>query len=223
MPRKAKARTKSGKTKKVKVGLKSVHLVLIVAALAVVAGGYFGFNYYQEELAPVTIVDYKGVDLPFRIDVREANTVEVRPDVETLRRAIDKPPTVVEGNLVVVRPSLDNVVIAFKSEGVSQETLGYYTVEATEIIKKLTLLYRSVYEVPVTFNVLEVENYDELEGSNSRPIIALIHPDIAEGTFVSIDEERDVITVSGGDSLEDFDLATVRLMSIALGIDQHIE
>lgn len=209
---------KKARKAKVKLKLTKQHMVASLIVVFLVAG-YFAYDQYQSSTAPLTVVNIGGSDVPFRVDIVKASQVDVFPDDETLRRAIDKPPRTEDNGVIVLRPSLKSVQIAFNPDGVSQETLGYYTVEATEIIKKLTILYRGEYGVPITFSVVETHNYTELEGSNSMPVIALVHPDIADGTFVSVDEIRDVITVSGGDSLEDFDLATVKLMSVALGIE----
>jgi hypothetical protein len=89
----------------------------------------------------------------------------------------------------------------------------------TEIIKKIVALYKIRYNLDVKFSVKEVSGYDDLRGLNSAPIIALVHPDIATNTSVSVDTVRNVVYVYGGDSLKDFDRATEKMLMVAMGIE----
>lgn len=202
---------------KVKLSIEKGTLVLFGVVAVIVAGSIFAYMYYQKNLAPVIFADFEGVDLPFRVDLRQAQKIEVTPNEETLRLMIDKPPVVrTPDGVTSFRQTLRNVTIVFKT--VPTDNNGWYSVQTTEIIKKMTLLYKGKYGVDLKFEVREVESYDGLRGSNRAPVIALIHPHIANGTYVEADKVGDVIKIHGGDTLKDFDLATVKFMMVALNV-----
>ncbi len=202
---------------KVHIKIGKMQIVVFLAIFGAIAAGVFAYIEYGKCCAPIFTADFEGQTLGFRADLREAQKVEVIPDEGKLYSQIVRPPRIVgpEGQVIIRKP-LRNVTIAFKQ--VSQGTMGWYTVEASEIIKKLTALYKGKYDVDLNFAIAETDDYDELKGSNTAPIIALVHPEIADGTFVSVDDDRDVITISGGDSLRDFDRATVKFLMVALGV-----
>ena len=208
---------------KVKVKIGKWHVIAILVAVGTVTVFLVASSYFK----PVPdvsgngyVIDYAGTPMAFRADPREADLVQAVPSEGEVQRVIFKPSRTTGPNgEIVIRQPLKNVTIVFSAKGVSQKTLGWYTVEVAEIINKLTALYQGRYNVKVNFITAEVEDYGALKGQNLAPIVALVHPDIANGTFVSVDSVTNVITVSGGDSLKDFDLATVKFMMIALGID----
>lgn len=204
-------------SEKVKIKISKQQIVLFLAIFGIIAAVAFGYVYWLENFKPVTTAEFNGQTLSFRADLREAQKVEVIPDETELYNQIVKPPKIQGPNgQIIIRKSLSNVTIVFKS--VDSKTMGWYTVEVTEIIKKLTALYKGKYNVDLNFAVAEVDDYENLSGLNTAPIIALVHPDIAEGTSVSVDDDKNVITISGGDSLRDFDLATEKFLMVALGI-----
>lgn len=203
---------------KIRVKINKKQIALFLAIFGVIVAGALGYLAYIEYLQPVMSVEFNGETLAFREDLRQAQNVEVIPSEEALRSQMDKPPNVIgPSGQIIVRKPLRNVTIVFKS--VSSETMGWYTVQVSEIIKKMTALYKGKYNVDVNFAIAETENYDELRGSNTAPIIALVHPQIANGTFVEVDGDRNVVTISGGDSLRDFDLATIKFLMTTLGIE----
>lgn len=196
-------------------------MLIFLAIAGTLVAGAMAYQYYLKEAAPVYIVDFEGEPTAFRADLREAAKVKVIPDVGALYGQIVRPSKVVQDGSISFRQPLRNVTIVFKStiaDGRSN-TMGWYTVQVSEIIKKLTALYHLKYGISVNFAVREVQSYDGLKGSNTAPIVALVHPDIAEGTYVSVDGDADVITISGGDSLKDFDEATVKFLMVAMGIE----
>jgi hypothetical protein len=198
-------------------------IVVFLGLTGMVAAGVLAYVYYQDKLAPVTVVGFNGETLGFRVDLRQADKVEVRPDEATLinqmvraGRQIDA-----QGNVIFRKP-LRNITIVFKStisnDTSKPNTMGWYTVQVTEIIKKMTALYHGKLGTPVSFQVKEVSSYEGLKGSNTAPIVALVHPDLADGTYVSVDPDNDVVIISGGDSLKDFDLATEKFLMVVMGI-----
>lgn len=195
------------------------YIVLFVVIVGVVVAGIVGYVEYQKYYQPLQTINFGGQIISFRADLREAHSVPVLPDENAVYDHITKLPvqTDASGN-TVYRAPLTNITIVFDPNGVPKEQMGYYSVEGYEIVNKLTALYKGQYGIDVGFNVTPVDNYSGLAGSPTDPVIALVHPAIANGTFVSVDPDREVITVSGGKTLHDFDLATVRFISVALGL-----
>lgn len=203
---------------KFKVKIENKKIAVFLAVFGAIALGAWGFVFYTQNFAPVTVADFEGTPVQFRTDLREAQKVDVLPSEDALRAQIVKPPKVEGPNgQFILRSPLKGAIITFKP--VDSGTNGWYSVQVTEIIKKLTILYQGKYDRAIGFNVTEVQEYGQVEGDNLIPVIELVHPDYADGTFVSVDSDRNVITISGGDSLRDFDLATVRFMTVALGIE----
>jgi hypothetical protein len=197
-------------------------MLIFLAVVGAIVAGVMVYEYYLKNMAPVYMADFEGQPTAFRADLREAVKVKVMPDEDTLYRQIVKPNKVVNNGSISFRQPLRNVTIVFKStigNKTGPNTMGWYTVEASEIIKKLTTLYQVKYGISINFAVKEVQSYEGLRGGNLAPIIALVHPDIADGTYVDVDKDANVITISGGDSLRDFDDATVKFLMVAMGID----
>lgn len=197
---------------------KRQHVIIFAVILGAIAAGVFGYIAYQNIYPPLQTIDFGGQILSFRADLREAQGVQVVPDANTVYDHITKLPRAVKDGRIVYRQPLMNVTIAFKP--VSPEKQGWYSLEAAEIIAKLTALYKGQFGVDLTFNTIIVDDYATLRGTSTDPIIALVHPDITNGErSVKVDPDKEVITISGGKSLHDFDLATVRFMSVALGLE----
>lgn len=207
-----------GERVNLKIGFDKSQLTLFAIIFGVIAVGVLGYLAYDAYLKPVYTVDFNGEQLSFREDIKEAQKVEVIPGEAELRQQMVKLPVSSDSGSVVIRKGITNVTIVFMSTG-SQENMGWYTVEVSEIIKKLTAFYRGQHGIDVKFAIAETENYEDLRGTNTAPIVALVHPDIADGTFVEVDSDRNVVTISGGDSLRDFDLATIKFLTTVLGIE----
>jgi hypothetical protein len=149
---------------------------------------------------PIYVVNYKGVNLGFRADLREAQKIPVYPDENILKRAI-------------IHPLVQNVTIAFVPvEGEN----GIYVVESWEIVNKLHLAYQQINSKP-GFNGMEIESYEniELKGKIQNPIIVLVHPRYANETSVRL--KYHTVFISGKSNYE-LDLATIKFLMVALGI-----
>ncbi len=194
---------KNKKSGEVRISISKQQIIIFAAIVGVIAAGVYGYIAYVTYFAPVFSANFEGLQLGFRADLREAQKIEVVPDESSLQNFFARP--------------LSNVTIAFRP--VSQQTNGWYSVEATEIVIKLNIFYKTKYGAEPSFNGIEVDSYENLNGTRDAPIVALIHPEIADGTFVKLDEGRNVVTISGGNSLRDFDLATAKFMMVALGIN----
>jgi hypothetical protein len=198
-------------------------IVAFLSLAGIVVSGILIYAYYQTYLAPVTVVDFNGEKMGFRVDLRQAEKVEVRPNEAALVAQMVRASRYVNSDgTIIFRKPLSNVTIVFKSTIVNgtsgPNTMGWYTVEVTEIIKKMTALYHGKLRTPINFQVKEVQSYDGLKGSNTAPIVALVHPDLTDRTGVEVDSDNDVVTIYGGNSLKDFDLATEKFLMVIMGI-----
>ena len=203
---------------KVHFKIGKIHIVIFLAVFGAIVSGIFGYMEYNKCCAPVYTTYFGEQLVGFRADLREAQKVDVLPSEDVLYSQIVRPPTTRGPNgQIIFRRSLTNVTIVFKE--VSRDKMGWYTVQVSEIISKLTALYKGKYGVDLNFGIAQVDSYGEVNGTNAAPIILLVHPEIAEGTYVEADNDRNVITISGGDSLKDFDRATVKFLMVALGIE----
>jgi hypothetical protein len=149
---------------------------------------------------PIYTINYKDAELTFREDLREANKIPVYPSEEILYRAL-------------INPLVKNVTIVFVPvEGEN----GIYVVNAWEIVTKLSLAYKQIGIKP-SFNGLNVTSYENIElyGKIQNPYIVLVHPRYANETSLRLKDHTIFIS---GKSNKELDLATVKLLIIALKI-----
>jgi hypothetical protein len=182
--------------------------IAIAVVAALVAASYFYVRFFE----PITVIDYKGVTVAFRADLREAAKVPVYPGESEIYRD-------------TMHQLAKNVTIVFKDAGESGNP--YYIVEEVELVNKLRIAYMLTFgtqadtgefvpgDIP-TFDAQEVGSYENLPGKIQNPIIALVHPMYANET--SVRNEGHVTYISGR-NLKELDLATDRFLMIALGID----
>ena len=182
--------------------------IAIAVVAALVAASYFYVRFFE----PITVIDYKGVTVAFRADLREAAKVPVYPGESEIYRD-------------TIHQLAKNVTIVFKDAGESGNP--YYIVEEVELVNKLRIAYMLTFgtqtdtgefvpgDIP-TFDAQEVGSYENLPGKIQNPIIALVHPMYANET--SVRNEGHVTYISGR-TLKELDLATDRFLMIALGID----
>ncbi|MFH1623193.1 MAG: hypothetical protein ABIA12_01595, partial [Candidatus Aenigmatarchaeota archaeon] len=184
--------------------------VVIALALAVVLAAvwYVYVLYFQ----PITVIDYKGYEIGFRADLRQAAKVPAYPGESEIYRDI-------------MHQLAKNVTIVFKDAG--EEGNPYYVVDGIELVSKMRLAYMLAFgmqtetgelvpgDVP-TFDAREVSSYENLPGKIQNPIIAIVHPMYANET--SVRNEGHVTFISGR-NLKELDLATTKFLMIVLGID----
>lgn len=167
--------------------------VLVTAAVLV-----FLYDIYSPK--PITEINYDGVVLKFRADLREAKNIKVYPNEQALY-----------GELM--NPLIENITIAVKPAG---EQNPIYSIQAVELATKLEIAYLKLGLDPY-FNrqPLIVESYENLTGEPEKPIIALVHPLYSDETIVRV--ENNVVFVKAKD-YKGFDLAVVKLLMVALRI-----
>lgn len=185
-------------------GLVIVFLLLVVAGLVML---------YQMMVPkppePITSLIYMDQIINFRADLREADKIPVYPG-ET------------EVYLDTIHPLVDDITIAFKDAGESDNPL--YIVEEIEIVTKMSVAYRKMLlgypgkteEDMPGFDALPVEQYANLPGKIQNPIIALVHPKYANETAI---RNEGHVTYISGKTKEELDLATVKFLMIVLDID----
>jgi hypothetical protein len=87
-------------------------------------------------------------------------------------------------------------------------------VEAVEITFKLSSFY-SIAALPVVIKGKEIGSFYEISGNSTHPVIIIIPPAIANETLVRA--ENYTVFISGK-TLKDLDLATIKFISVVLGI-----
>jgi len=194
---------------KVKLKVTKNRVMLLITLAALFALVYL-LNLYWPK--PITTWNYQGNMLTFRADLREAANVKAYPEEYLISNVFSS---------IAVR----NITIVYRDD---VQDLGYVTVEAGELAYKLMIAYleagylrfnmTNMSFIPmgyITITTGPVKSYENLQGTYDNPLIALVPPSMADETSVSVDGH--VIYVKGK-TLKDFDLATIKLLMIVLGI-----
>jgi len=171
-----------------------IFFVIIAVSFSVVIF-YMSYKPYE----PITAVNYYGKIINFRVDLRKADGIPVYPSDSALY-------------LELMHPLVQNITIAVKPVNGTEN--AYYGIEAFEITK-LLYGYARIGTKP-GFNAINVSSYEHLPGKIQNPIIALVHPVYSDETAIRI--ENHVIFIKAK-NYEEFDLATVKFLIVALGIE----
>lgn len=155
--------------------------------------------YYFYYPKPITSWNYHGHIIGFRADLKEAEKIPVYPSEEAVYKEL-------------MNSFVENVTIAFKPA--DEKENPYYILEEVEIVQKLYLGYKILGYEP-KFNGLPIDSYENLSGTPSNPIIALVHPVYSNETLIEL--KNHIIFVKAKD-YKDFDLATIKLIMVALDI-----
>lgn len=190
-------------TQKTGIELKFTRNQLLMTIAAVIIAGVVVFYFYLNFPSfprEITEINYYGVPVGFRADLREASKIPVYPSEDVLYYQL-------------MNPTVQNITVAFKP---ATENNAYYSLEILEIVPKLKLAYTILgYDPKFENKPIELESYENLWGKIKSPIIAIIHPEYANET--SVRYENHVIFISGTD-LNNLDLATVKFLMVALDI-----
>lgn len=190
--------THRGKEKRgFSIKLKRNQIIFILGIVAIAA---FIFLYDLYMPRPLTAINYDGIVLNFRADLKEARNIAVYPSEQVLYDAL-------------VNPSVENITIAVKPAG---EENPIYSVQTFELVTKLEIAYLTLGLNPnFDREPLIIESYENLTGEPQNPVIALVHPIYSNETEIRI--ENDVVFVKAKD-YKDFDLAIAKLLMVALRI-----
>lgn len=172
-------------------------IFIILISLALIISLIIFYNFYSPK--PIKSWRIGNFVFVFRADLREANKIPVYPSKDAVY-------------LKLINPIVKNVTIAFKDAG---EENYYYSLETYEIVYKLSLFYK-IKGMEVNFDSMQVDSYENLPGKFQNPIIALVHPKFSNETAIRIEDH--VIYIQGK-TAEEFDLATVKFLVSAMGIE----
>jgi len=180
----------------IRIRIPRTQIIFLVVVCGLILLGIVYFFYPK----PITSWNYYGHVIGFRADMREAEKIPVYPSEEAVYKEL-------------MNSTVENITIAFKPA--DEKENPYYILEEVEIVQKLYLGYKILGYEP-SFNGLPIESYENLSGTRSNPIIALVHPVYSNETLIELKDH--VIFVKAKDH-KDFDLATIKLIMVALEIE----
>ena len=190
------------KSKEVRVKLTKMKLILVSAliiSLALIYSFYPNILNWYRSLSPLKEINYYGVPMTFRQDLRLASNVTVYPNEQYIRS-------------IFLNKNISQITLAVLNY--TNQT-NYIGVEAYEITFKLASFYTLV-NLPVKIKGKEVSKINEIVGNYTNPVVYIIPPILSNGTYVKA--ENYTVYVYGR-SLRELDLATIKLISIVLGIN----
>ena len=190
---------------KFRIKLKLILVLLIVIFIAL------SIPFILEKIKPVTTIVYNQNPYVFREDVRDAYKVSVYPDEEFVY------------NLLWSR-GIENITILFKPSDSSAN--GLYAVEAFELTNKLSQIYATtpIMKTQIlnqthniyfkrSFTAQQIEDYSNIKREDDVLKIVLVAPEFSNKTAVIGGGNK--IFIYGKDK-KDFDLATIRLIEVAM-------
>ena len=146
--------------------------------------------------APDYTVTYKGREFTFRENVKDVDEIIIMNNEEYI-------------NSLIWNPYIRNIKIIYQANVTNP---SYYSVETYELTNKLSAIF-AINGKHKNFLSENVESYDDLYSTNELKIV-LIHPDLAEESYIKV--PRDNIIYVAGKDLRKFDLATMKLILIAM-------
>jgi hypothetical protein len=187
--------------REVRIKLTRMRIILFLIVVAFIAIIYLSYPHLQkwyQSTKPMTEINYFGVPMRFREDVRLAKNIEVYPN-ETYIKSIFR------------SREINGITIGILNFTNETNIIG---VEAVEITFKLSSFY-SLASLPVAIKGKEIGSLYEISGNSTNPVIIIIPPTIANETLVRA--ENYTVFISGK-TLKDLDLATIKFISVVLGI-----
>ena len=187
--------------KEVKIKLTKMKIIAFATVAILLTFLYVYYPYLQkwyQSTQPLTEINYFGVPMKFREDIRLAKNIEVYPN-ETYLKSIFRSREIKGITIGVLNFTNETNIIG---------------VEAVEITFKLSSFY-SIAGLPVAIKGKEIGSLYEISGNSTNPVIIIIPPSIANETLVKA--ENYTVFISGK-TLKDLDLATIKFIAIVLGI-----
>jgi len=176
---------------KVKLTVKRITILIISLILLVLI-------VYKLSYKPITKINYFGRIFEFRDDIKLAKKVRATPDEKAIHN-------------LFWNESLKRITIVFKP--IESQT-GYYAVEAFELSNKLSLMYL-LNGRKIGFESENVTSYENITSNQNELKIILIHPLLTNKTLI---EAKDNLVFVFARNERDFDLATIKLILIAMGV-----
>jgi hypothetical protein len=182
--------------------------LLLVVLIIILIG--LSIPFVLEKIKPITTITYNKNPYVFREDVRDAYKVSVYPDERFVY------------NLLWAH-GIENITILFKPITSSN---GLYAVEAFELTNKLSQIYATtpVMKTQISnqthtlyfkrnFTAQQIEDYDNIKREEGNLKIILVAPEFSNRTAVVGGGNK--IFIYGKDK-KDFDLATIKLIEVAM-------
>jgi len=183
---------------KIKVELKAILIASLIISASL--GGIYLWKVFSPKECKV--ISYDGVKVVFRGDLKKA--AEIPVEYRTNKTIED----------ILFNKKVRAVTIYFKSASSN----GIYAAEAFEITFKLLNFSYPKYSIKPRFDGKEIDNYNLVDSSEENPAIVLVHPDFTNSTKVVV---KDTAIYIYGKDKEGMDLATVRFLTLAMGIDAN--
>lgn len=188
--------------KEIRIKLTKMRLILL-CTLIILGSVFIAFlpniRSWYLSLQPIRKINYHGVPMEFREDLKLAKKISVIPNEESVKR-------------IFWSDSIDRVTIAVLNTTNETSLIG---VEAYEITFKLSTFY-TLMNARTEIKGKEVSFVSEVRGNSTNPVIYIIPPVIANETLVKV--ENYTVYISGK-TLKDLDLATIKFLMIVLGIN----
>ncbi len=181
---------------KIKVELKAILIAFLIISASL--GGVYLWKIFSPKECKV--IYYDGIRIVFRQDLKKASEVPVEYKTN---KTIEE---------ILFNKRVKTVTIYFKPASSN----GIYAAEAFEITFKLLNFTYPKHSMKPKFTGKEIEDYNLVNSSEENPAIVLVHPDFSNSTKVVI---KDTSIYIYGKDAEGVDLATVRFLTLAMGID----
>ena len=182
---------------KVKLKKQAIKKSLILIPLLALVGAAIYIAYQNQ---PITSVDYGGIVLNFRVDLREAKKIAISPSDLAVY-------------LELMNPLVENITIVFKPATEGQKL---YALEGFEISNKLGYGF-ILRDFNATIEAQNVSSYEGIYGTIANPIIMLVHPEYANETSITLVYPHTVIIKAKTE--KDFDLVVAKFLMAALNIE----
>ena len=176
---------------KLKINTKKLWYIVFTIFLIIVLYNIFSY------VKPVKSIVYKGNVFTFRDNIKETKKIPIIDSNESYIHDL------------FWDPSIDTVKTLFQP---NTTQLGYYSLEVAELSYKLSFMY--LFENDKKEFIAEpIESYDNITTSANELKLVLIHPNLTNETYIKA--EKNIIYIAGKD-LKDFDLATIKVILIAM-------
>ena len=184
-----------------KISISGKHVTVFFLIILVAGGVYIIYRYIPKH---TTTYNFFGIEIPFRVDIDKANNIPVYPDNETIYN-------------IMWDSQVENITIAYVNSSENNKV----AVEAFEITSKMKIAYQHIgylngVYLDRSFNGKEVDSYENISATPFNPVIVLIPPILSNDTLVMAN--NNVIYIKGT-TMENFDLATVKFLMVALAIN----
>ncbi|MGC8993516.1 MAG: hypothetical protein ACP5JK_01955 [Candidatus Aenigmatarchaeota archaeon] len=187
--------------KEVRMKITKKRIIIFSIAAILLTLLYVSFPYIQEwykSSQPLTEINYFGVPMKFREDIRLAKNIPVYPNDDYIKS-------------IFRNKDLKGITISILNTTNQTNIIG---VEAVEITFKLSTFY-NLAGLPIAIKGKEVSSFFQIQGNKTNPVIVIIPPIAANETVVRAENYTVIIS---GKNLKDLDLATIKFITIVLGI-----